>query len=310
MIDSDTYYKGRTPQELQQYIVEVRKHVEQNDEITEQACLKKELYKQFLEEMVPFSQYCAWKFPDNNVTCKLIKGNQGYDAIIEGHAFKEYVEITSPIDGEKEALRKKKIKAGTSIFHEEEFDERYPIEDLINALNTDGITVKDNSVKALNRVLTQQNIYGIFMSKYPHCHYLHKERVRDAYDSYINNPSESTLQKLNRMTLEAFYPRKTPSSSGIEVWDYMDFSEIEKAIDRLIIKADEKSIKNYYYEESTLIIALSIIPYFELERDDHNAKIQELRQRLEEKPYKVKSVYLVLLGDRERPDEHRFIKVK
>lgn len=53
------------------------------------------------------SIYSNWKFPKNNVLCQLVIGDQGYDAIITNlpHSsckYREYVEITSPIDGHKE----------------------------------------------------------------------------------------------------------------------------------------------------------------------------------------------------------------
>lgn len=97
----------RTPIELAHFIEKTHELVMSDDETRHRARLKEGLYKEFLEELKLLSIYSNWKFPGNNVLCQPVIGNQGYDAVItnlptDSHEYQEYVEITSPIDGQKE----------------------------------------------------------------------------------------------------------------------------------------------------------------------------------------------------------------
>ncbi len=102
MLSKEEFQRPRTPYELSQYVKKVYADVKGDKNIVKIARLKKNLYKQFIEELYPFSVFCNWKYPENNVLCELIIGNQGYDGIITlSTGEKEFIEITWPIDGQK-----------------------------------------------------------------------------------------------------------------------------------------------------------------------------------------------------------------
>lgn len=97
----------RSPIELSQFIEKTYELVMNDDETRYRARLKEGLYKKFLEELMLLSIYSNWKYSENNVLCQLVIDKQEYDAIItnlpaDSHEYREYIEITSPIDGRKE----------------------------------------------------------------------------------------------------------------------------------------------------------------------------------------------------------------
>jgi hypothetical protein len=212
-IEKEELTLPRTPDELCSYVKDVHERVMKDDETRHQARLKRGLYKEFLEELTPLSIYSKWKFPRNNVTCQLIIGNQGYDAIIRNlpsdPEYVEHVEITFPFDGQK---------------HHEDAKE----------INEKG-----------------------------YC---------------------------------------------FESWND-DLSKIKEEIIRVIKQAQKKSLKDYDYKNSSLIISLGTQPYFDLKRGEHNDEIMDLVQQLRAIEYKVKSVYLVLIDERGVSPEEKVIPV-
>lgn len=212
-IERKAFTAPRKPQDLCRYIDEVYEQVMGDDETRHRARRKEGLYKEFLEELTILCIYSKWKFPDNNVLCELVLGNQGYDALIKSLPndvleYEEYIEITCPIDGYKE--------------HES-----------ANEINEKG-------------------------------------------------------------------------SAG-EVFDYNDFSKIEEIEKRIIGQARKKSLIDYEYPDSSLIIALNTYPYYDLTRIEHFNRILYLVQQLREIQFKVKAVYILLLNaDKLAPQDRIF----
>lgn len=116
----------RIPIELAHFIEKTYEIVMNDDETRHRARLKEGLlYKKFLEELMLLSIYSNWKYPANNVLCQLVIGNQGYGAIVTNlptntHEYREYIEITIPIDGRKENEISKIVNE--KGFHGEVFD--------------------------------------------------------------------------------------------------------------------------------------------------------------------------------------------
>lgn len=80
--------------------------------MTSLARLKKEPYKTFIEELLPFSIYCTWKYDNRtDVECYLAKGTGGRDGIIKDlNTGEEHsIEITWPIDGRAAILEAKQL---------------------------------------------------------------------------------------------------------------------------------------------------------------------------------------------------------
>lgn len=104
MISKKDLQKPRTPSELKQFREQIFKMIRQDKEIVKDARLRKELYKNLIEEIYPFSIYCDYKYRCADVLCEIVIGNQAYDGIIKDLSSGEieYVEITWPIDGHKE----------------------------------------------------------------------------------------------------------------------------------------------------------------------------------------------------------------
>lgn len=71
---------------------------------------KKGIYKEFFDEIIPLSIFALKVYP-NTYKVKPILGNQGYDAIVtDTHGkFIEYIELTFPHDGQRNAKDAKLI---------------------------------------------------------------------------------------------------------------------------------------------------------------------------------------------------------
>jgi hypothetical protein len=94
----------RTPADLARYAREAYDHIDQNRELKRTARLRKGPYKTFLEELMPFSRFCTWKYGvRDDVLCALVQGTPGCDAIvIDRKTGSEHsVEITYPINGQQ-----------------------------------------------------------------------------------------------------------------------------------------------------------------------------------------------------------------
>lgn len=102
-ITKESFTKPRTPTELSRYFSEAYEYIRTHSEIRKRARLKREPYKTFIEELLPFSIYCTWKYGDrNDVLCSLVPGTTERDGIIKDLRTGEEhsIEITWPIDGE------------------------------------------------------------------------------------------------------------------------------------------------------------------------------------------------------------------
>ena len=95
----------RSPSGLRKFVVQIMEKVQSDRVERHRGILKKGLYKQFLEELVPLSHFSVWAYPDS---CKIqwVSGNQGYDALVFSETGDEVdrVEITWPHDGTEEAV--------------------------------------------------------------------------------------------------------------------------------------------------------------------------------------------------------------
>lgn len=102
-ISKSAFALPRTPANLKHYAQEVYKCIDEHKEMKNLARLRKEPYKTFLEELLPFTHFCEWKYDGrDDVLCSLVEGTPGRDGIVKvgttGQAHS--VEITWPIDGE------------------------------------------------------------------------------------------------------------------------------------------------------------------------------------------------------------------
>lgn len=103
-ISKKEFQLKRTPQELQEYVALAKKYIEYHPEMVKPARLKKEPYKTFIEELLPFSKFCSWKYHDrSDVTCSLLPENSVGDAIVHDQAagMEHLIEITWPMNGKK-----------------------------------------------------------------------------------------------------------------------------------------------------------------------------------------------------------------
>jgi hypothetical protein len=94
----------RTPTDLACYVREAYDHIDQNRELKCTARLRKGPYKTFLEELIPFSRFCTWKYGvRDDVLCALDQGKPWRDAFVfDSKARSEHsVEITCPINGQQ-----------------------------------------------------------------------------------------------------------------------------------------------------------------------------------------------------------------
>lgn len=101
-ITREAFTVQRTPDELSRYVRETYEYIAAHGELKEVARLHKEPYKTFLEELMPFSHFCTWKYGDKgDVRCALVYGTPGRDATITdiNTGSQHSVEITWPIDG-------------------------------------------------------------------------------------------------------------------------------------------------------------------------------------------------------------------
>jgi hypothetical protein len=104
MLTKEDLQEKRTPNNLCEFVEMTFATIKSDKATKENARLKKGLYKEFIEEVYPFSIFCKLKYNGQEVLCCPVIGNQGYDAIIESSPGTqlEIVELTWPIDGQKQ----------------------------------------------------------------------------------------------------------------------------------------------------------------------------------------------------------------
>ncbi len=101
-ITREAFTVPRTPGDLARYIHETYDYIAANSELKKVARLRKEPYKTFLEELIPFGHFCTWKYGNrDDVMCALVPGTPGRDATVTDirTGSEHSVEITWPIDG-------------------------------------------------------------------------------------------------------------------------------------------------------------------------------------------------------------------
>lgn len=109
-ITRETFTIPRTPSDLASYVREAYNYIDQDRTLKYDALLRKPPYKTFMEELMPFSRFCTWKYgARDDVLCALVpaipgQGTPGRDAIVidrETRSELHSVEITFPIDGQQ-----------------------------------------------------------------------------------------------------------------------------------------------------------------------------------------------------------------
>jgi hypothetical protein len=92
----------RTPAQLAAYVSETYQAIASVRELLQSARLRKGPYKTFIEELMPFSHFCTWRYGErNDVLCSLVSDTPTHDAIVTlcDTGIAHSVEITWPIDG-------------------------------------------------------------------------------------------------------------------------------------------------------------------------------------------------------------------
>ncbi|MEK6580839.1 MAG: hypothetical protein AABZ25_00465 [Nitrospirota bacterium] len=111
-ISKEAFQKPRTPIDLQQYVDDAYEFIREHTEMVHAARLKKEPYKTFVEELLPFSAFCTWNYGNRtDVLCSLVPGTPGRDAVVHDLTtdVEHSVEITWPIDGKQIVLEGKQL---------------------------------------------------------------------------------------------------------------------------------------------------------------------------------------------------------
>jgi hypothetical protein len=132
MISSSDIQQRRSPQALRDFVIELDNAVRADKAEHQSGMLKKGLYKEFLDEMVPLRIFVQNFYP-GNYEIQPILGNQGYDALVfdEKGIEVDRVEMTTPHDGSYDAKDAKlvvergygEVKIGTPG---DDFDALFP----------------------------------------------------------------------------------------------------------------------------------------------------------------------------------------
>lgn len=108
-IDLEEY---RTPQEMKLYFEQRVQTINSNEEFRKIARLKTGKVKKFIEEFYPLYLFSQSRFVEEHAKCKVILGNQGYDAsIIQEDGTEKFIEMTSYIDGKWEYQDAKRLNS-------------------------------------------------------------------------------------------------------------------------------------------------------------------------------------------------------
>mgnify|MGYP001198257680 CR=1 FL=1 len=92
----------RRPSELAVWFKAKYSEIRNNPEEVAKARIRMGLYKHFIQEIYPLTIFTLWRFPQNDVLCKPVIGNQGHDAeiFINSDPKKVFsIEVTWPQDG-------------------------------------------------------------------------------------------------------------------------------------------------------------------------------------------------------------------
>jgi len=116
VISEEAFTIPRTPAELTRYVREAYDCIAHDGEMKKRARLGKEPYKRFLEELLPFSHFCAWKYDGRqDVLCSLTEERRdqkdGIDGIVKDiTTSKEHcVQISWPRNGQHEKKQSQQL---------------------------------------------------------------------------------------------------------------------------------------------------------------------------------------------------------
>ncbi len=101
--------KWRTKQQMRIFYDEVLNNTEADQTLIKEARLKKDVYKELLEEYRPLLFFCEQYYKDIAITCRYVGSKQTYDAEIQHDGQVDKIEITMPIDGKRENQRAKEL---------------------------------------------------------------------------------------------------------------------------------------------------------------------------------------------------------
>jgi len=110
-ISKENLEKKRTPEELYEFVQKSLSSISKDEQSKKEARLRKNGSKELIEEVYPLSIFCRIKYNGKDVICYPVIGSQGYDARVETQdgELVEVIELTWPIDGQKEYLERKKL---------------------------------------------------------------------------------------------------------------------------------------------------------------------------------------------------------
>lgn len=111
-ISEEAFQQPRTPKKLRQYVRDAYEYICSHREIRQKARLKEGPYKSFIEELLPLSAFCEWKYGERtDVLCSWVPRTQGRDGIIENTStgMVHSIEITWPIDGKQDIIEAEQL---------------------------------------------------------------------------------------------------------------------------------------------------------------------------------------------------------
>ena len=111
VISSADIEQCRTSEQLKRFVAEVRARVESDPEEMRRARRKEGLYRRFVNEIIPLSQFTHLLYEQETKFLPVL-GSQGFDAEVfdRGGQLIDRVEIAKPHDGHAEALDNKLLE--------------------------------------------------------------------------------------------------------------------------------------------------------------------------------------------------------
>lgn len=100
IITSSVMQQRRSPGALREFVTRLKATVRAEEMERHRGILKKGLYKEFLDEIVPLSLFALQSYPESH-EIQSVLGNQGYDALVfdESGTEVDRIEVTIPHDG-------------------------------------------------------------------------------------------------------------------------------------------------------------------------------------------------------------------
>lgn len=119
MLTPSDIEQPRSPRALREFVLALKDAVRADDNERHRGMLKKDMYKEFLDEIVPLSCFAVLKYQES---CRILPvlGNQGFDAVVIDESGREIdrIEMTCPGDGaEKARDARLTVKRGYGTIH-------------------------------------------------------------------------------------------------------------------------------------------------------------------------------------------------